>query len=90
MEFDDLLPTVRGQEWVYESPDSEKQDTPNGIFLQGNRQQLQPFQLKVQFQQIDGGDVAWISGTFRVYNQGERPALPRVVPVTGRLPVKLP
>lgn len=90
MEFDDLLPTIRGQVWEYEAPDSEKQDTPNGIFLQGNRWQLQPFQVRVQFQQVDGADVAWISGTFSMYQEGERPPLPRVVSVTGRVPVTLP
>lgn len=90
MEFDDLLPTVRGQVWFYEAPSTDKQDSPNGIFLQGHRQQLQPFQVKVQFQQIDGGDVAWVSGTFHLYASGARPQLPRVVSVTGRLPVSLP
>jgi len=91
MEFDDALPTVRGQVWVYEAPNSDKQDSPNGIFLEGNRKQLQPFQVKVQFQQVDGGDVAWISGTFHFYhNNDAQPSLPRVVTVTGRLPVTLP
>gem|GEM_PF-2714483 len=90
MEFDDLLPTVRGQVWQYEAPDSEKQHTPSGLFLQGNRWQLQPFQVQVQFQQLDGTDVAWLSGTFRMYRAGEHPAMPRVVAVTGRVPVVLP
>lgn len=85
MPFDELLTSIRDQVWMFEAPSTDKLNTPNGIFLEGNRRQLQPFQVKVQFQHIGEDDVAWISGTFHQYDTTADPSPPRLVAVTARL-----
>jgi hypothetical protein len=95
--FDEEIDSLRDRVWQHQATSSDRADSPDGIFLEGNRKQLQPFDVKVHFEHgksEGGGDVAWISGTFTLFEEapadGSRPPPPRLVPVTGRVPVKIP
>lgn len=93
--FDEELASLRDCVWQSQ-PTSAAPTTysPHGIFLEGNRRQLVPFEVKVHFEHREGEPgVAWISGTFHVIEEpppgGRRPP-PRLVPVAGRIPVTIP
>lgn len=88
--FDEQLESLAGQEWRFEAPSLDKLDTPNGIFLEGNRKQLEPYQVKVQFQRAGEQDLVWISGTFFQYDTIADREPPKLVAVTGRLVVTFP
>lgn len=85
MTFDEKLKDLAGHEWVYEAPSADRLESTNGIFLEGNRKQLQPFQVKIKFQADPGGDIVWIGGTFYEFMETDPPTAPRMVPVAGRL-----
>ena len=48
----------------YDSPSSDRTDSPNGIFLDGNRQQLQPATMQVKFQGDENSMQILLSGQF--------------------------
>jgi hypothetical protein len=93
--FDEELESLRDRVWHYQAPSAERLDSPNGIFLEGNRKELQPFEMKVQFipapkDDPSVSDVVWLSGTFYQFEtQNERQA-PKLVTVNGRMQVKIP
>lgn len=103
--FDEEIDTLRDRVWHYQARSTERVESLNGFFLNGNRFELQPYELKIHFEHNPphpatgaGGDVVWISGTCyeyatRVVGQGLEhagPAPPRLVPVTGRIDVTIP
>jgi len=77
--------------WRFTADTNDRQDTPYGIFLDGHRRQLQPLDVKVQFDPSPlGADVTtvWLSGRFLELNI-EDPGKPaREVPVTAQLVAK--
>jgi hypothetical protein len=94
--FAEELPTLRDHAWTFQAPSVQRMDSPNGIFLEGNRFHLQPFAVKIAFEHTDEGDSAIVGGTFYLYELS-RPAgadqpepQPRAVNVTGRMSVKIP
>jgi hypothetical protein len=84
---------VEGSIWRFKAPNSEKTDSPNGIFLAGQTTHLQPFDVLVKFVRGDGPQagvlMAEIMGQFRGFEAGTPNALAPFVAVNGRLPVEL-
>jgi hypothetical protein len=77
--------------WIDHSSSMDKQDTPYGIFLNGQQDILQPMNVVVRFEgQAPRIDVV-VRGTFNLYHisdQTPNPA-PTVVPVAGNLDAKV-
>ena len=93
--FEEQIDSLRDRVWEYQSLSAERVDSPNGLFLEGNRKQAQPVDVKIHFEgPRQGRDaVTWISGTFYLFEEapeGARPPPPRLIPVAGRIPVPLP
>lgn len=94
--FDEEVDSLRDRVWQFQATSPERSDGPHGLFLEGNRKQLQPFELKVHFEgpkEPGAEGVAWISGTFYQFEEAPpdgRAPPPRIVPVAGRIPLPLP
>jgi hypothetical protein len=59
-------------DFVYAAASQEPQETTNGIFLEGDREHLQPYQIRVVFDRQDDHWVAQIAGTFLRVTKGNR------------------
>jgi hypothetical protein len=77
--------------WHYVAPSSDRTDTPDGIFLDGNRKQLQASNVTVHFE-ADATDpdhpkamAVDISGTFLLFDTHDDNVPPKVVPVVAHL-----
>lgn len=56
--------TINGAAWMYRAPDSDRQDSNDGLFINGHQYQLQPFDVQVL---IDGESTPLrvkLAGTF--------------------------
>lgn len=80
--------------WVYKSVSSEQQDdSPHGVFLDGQRRRLHPQDVVAQFQRQGPKVAVTVRGWFLLYDtdHGDRPfALPQRVFVQGRLLAAVP
>lgn len=88
MTIDDVddISNVPGAVVMYQSPQStERLDSPNGIFLEGGRKQLQPQQVKVEFESAGAKMAVRITGNFTLFDTQDETIPPRQVPVTARL-----
>jgi hypothetical protein len=89
MSIDDVddVANVPGAMVQYQAPQStEPEDTPDGIFLEGGKKQLQPQQVKVEFESAGAGKMAVrITGTFSMFDTQDDSIPSRVVPVVARL-----
>ena len=67
----DDVKNLADAEFRYKAPTAESQETPNGIFLDGNRQHLEPYDIQVTF---DKDGTAWWrrSRAVHVLPQGRR------------------
>lgn len=75
---------LSGKTWVIKTRSSERTESLNGIFLDGNRKQLQPDQVTFR---IDGDDpemTLTMGGTFLEFDTRDEKIPPRLVPVSGR------
>lgn len=74
--------------WRYKSPDSEASDSPNGVYLNGLKTHLQPFDVLVT---ADGAAAPRVGveivpmSQFRAFEKGAPPAASRLVMVSGKL-----
>jgi hypothetical protein len=75
--------------WQFRSTSSEKADSPNGIFLNGQQTQLQPLYAQVKFERRKNRLFAQVQGQFRAYESGTPSALAPTVGVVGELPVEI-
>jgi hypothetical protein len=87
---------LEGATWRFKSSSSGKSSSPNGIFLHGQSQHLQPFDVFVKFARVPdaagkGPDQlhAQIMGQFRAYQANTPEALAPFMPVRGSLPVEI-
>jgi hypothetical protein len=71
--------------WHYVAPSSERSDTPDGIYLDGNRRQLEPSNITVRFQGDKPAMEIDLSGTFLMYDTRDENAAPKVANVNGHL-----
>lgn len=90
LQFPELLTEVWGQEYTFEAPSMERFDSPSGVFTHGNKWQLQPYQIKVEFRRVSGeSGIAWLSGTFNRFSTRDEHAPAGLVPVTAKIPLSL-
>ena len=73
----------------YEAPTSERTDSPNGIFLDGNRLQLQPSQMQVRFEGDETSMGVMLSGTFLQFETRDDTIAPKQVHVAAKLEVEV-
>lgn len=75
--------------WTYKAPNSDKSRKPDGIYLDGTRTHLQPFDVEALFERegAPAGLKVEISGQFLTFDDADAPGTPRFVTVWGRLPV---
>ena len=74
---------------VIKAASQERQDTPDGIFLEGDRHQLQPHDVHVQFSRVGRDVQVEIQGTFLMFGGRDEKAAPVLVPVQGVLVAEL-
>lgn len=84
LELTDLkeLPTYI---YRYASPTSDRTDSPNGIFLDGNRLQLQPQQIQVKFEGDESNMTLMLSGQFLQFETRDDTVIPKHVVVRSSL-----
>jgi hypothetical protein len=70
----------------YKGASAESEDTPNGIFLDGDRQHFQPYDIQVVFDREGDQIVADIRGQFLYFAKGS--AVGEWVPVVAQLTAK--
>ena len=67
----------------------ERADAPDGIFLDGDKRMLQPYNLRVAFSQTGKVYTIEIGGEFLMFNSKEEATAPRTVQVRGTLMAEL-
>ena len=81
---------VDGASWQFKAERSEKADSPNGIFLNGQSTHLQPVYAFLKLERkTDGHLVAQLAGQFRAFENGTPESLAPFVDVRGELPVEI-
>jgi len=75
--------------FLFVTQSSEREDKPTGIFLQGNRYQLQPSNVKIELRGESPKMEAWVSGTFLMFDLRDDTAPGRLIAVAGRLNVEV-
>jgi hypothetical protein len=66
--------TLAGASWSYKAPNSEREESVSGIFLQGRRIQLQPFDVRVEFDGAVSPVTVRLAGTFLKFEGDEAAA----------------
>jgi hypothetical protein len=79
----DDIKNLTEAEFRYKAPTAESQETPNGIFLDGDRQHLEPYDIQVTFDRDGDHVVADIRGQFLYFPKGG--VVGQWVPVSARL-----
>jgi hypothetical protein len=77
--------------WRYKAPNSDRVDSPYGIFLDGVKYQLQPFDVAVVFAPPEHGSslvTASLVGDFLLFDTRDTLSPGAVVPVTAKLTAK--
>lgn len=74
-----------GAVWAYKSSTSSFEESPYGIFLDGNRKQLQPSDVAVQFVGPPDRLEIELRGTFMLFDLEKDETLGVLSPVTGKL-----
>jgi hypothetical protein len=69
----------------YEARTSERVDSRNGIFLDGGRLQLQPFDVSIEFDGTAPLMTTTISGTFLKFDTQDERSIPQLVSVRGQM-----
>jgi hypothetical protein len=75
-------------DWHYKAGSIERADSPNGIFLEGDRQHLQPYDVNIVFTGVESRIMATMTGTFLLFHGREQRA-PQLVLVQGALSAEL-
>jgi hypothetical protein len=75
--------------WTYKSPTSERANSTNGIFLDGTHVQLQPLEVRVEFEQRGNEIGVMLQGHFLQFDAND-PNIGRMVQVSANLTAKLP
>jgi len=83
---------IASAEWKFKAPTSDRAESANGIFIEGMRQQLQPFDVQVAFEAQDpatGMMTVYLSGHFLLFDSKEPAAPGRLVLVGARFNAKV-
>jgi hypothetical protein len=73
--------------WVFKAPTSERADTVSGIYLDGRKKHLQPFDVVAEFDRPPGQPVkVYLSGQFLLFGAEDDPTVPgQIVVVSAEL-----
>lgn len=82
----DDVKNIAQADFRYRASSAEPTDTPNGIFLDGDRQHLTPFDIQVVFDRVDDKIVADIRGQFLYFPKGT--IVGQWIPVVATLTAK--
>ncbi len=80
---------LTGASWVYKAPNSERVDTVSGVFLEGRRKHLQPFDVRVEFESAASPVKVLIGGTFLLFESDNDQVPGTLVPVRASLSAEL-
>jgi hypothetical protein len=81
----DNVDNVPGSSYELRSPQStELVDSPDGIFLDGGKKQLQPQSVKVEFESAGEKMAVRITGTFVMFDTQDENVPAKQVPVSAR------
>ena len=83
----DDIKNLADAEFRYKAPTAESQDTPNGIFLDGDRQHLEPYDIQVTFDKDGDRVIADIRGQFLYFPKTA--AVGQWVAVSARLAARV-
>jgi len=84
------MQNVTTSRWVYKAPTSDRSDTVSGIYLDGQRQHLQPFDVVVEMEHQGSPARVWVSGDFLLYDAAAAPNMPgQMIPVMAELDADL-
>ena len=72
--------------WVQRAKTSEYQDSPYGIYLNGRKVQIQPYDARATFTVTEPTTVH-LSGQFLLWNSADSTGLPQMVLIAGDIPV---
>ena len=74
IEAPDQLATTK---WIYKAPNSERSDTVSGIYLDGRKKHLQPFDVVAEFDHEPGRAVkVYLNGQFLLFGADDEPTSP--------------
>jgi hypothetical protein len=63
--------------WTFKAPSSERSDTVSGVYLDGRKQHLQPFDVAAEFEQQPSGPVkVYLTGQFLLFGAEDDPTAP--------------
>ena len=69
--------------WRYTASSSERSESPDGIFLDGNRIQLQPSDIVVRIEGEGSMMTVYLFGNFQIFDTHNEKVPSRIVPVTA-------
>lgn len=76
--------------WRHQARSQEREDTPFGIYLNGRKAQLQPYNVNASFSPGDHEtSVVHLWGNFLLWNNAEATGLPQSVSLNADLPVQV-
>jgi hypothetical protein len=82
----DDIKNIAQADFRYKAASAESQETPNGIFLDGDRQHLEPYDIQVTFDKDGDHLIANIQGQFIYFPKGS--VTGQWVPVAAQLVAK--
>jgi len=85
------LMRLDGIQWAYQIPSAQadREESPNGIYLQGDRYHLEPANVLVRFEGRAPNMTVWMGGIFLQYDSQDPGAPPKQVLVRGVLVPKV-
>lgn len=78
----DDVKNIHEADFRYRAASAEPQDTPNGIFLDGDRQHFEPYDIEVIFEKDGDKIIADIRGQFLYFQKGNMVGQPIAVMAT--------
>jgi hypothetical protein len=75
--------------WRYTAPSSERSDSPDGIFLDGNRLQLQPADMSIRIEGEGPAMTVFLSGNFQMFDTHDDKSEPKLVAVSATLAARV-
>ena len=76
---------LNGVVLTYKAPDSERDETPYGIFLEGRRWVLQPADVRVAFEGAASSLDVRMNGVFLMFDSNDQTAKPKRAQVAAKL-----
>ncbi|HVT88129.1 MAG TPA: hypothetical protein VHD56_04695 [Tepidisphaeraceae bacterium] len=81
--------TLGDAQWQYKTADMEREEGITGIFLNGRKKVLQPFDVRVGFNSSSSPMLVLINGTFLLFDNQDAQAPVQKVSITGQFPARV-